>query len=34
VALRWKGEDRQLGRSESDVWNVNTFKVVAPTCVG
>jgi hypothetical protein len=34
VTLRWKGEDRQLGRSGSGVLNVNTFKVVAPTCVG
>jgi hypothetical protein len=33
-ALRWKGEDRQLGRSESGVWKVGTFKTVAPTGVG
>jgi hypothetical protein len=33
-ALRWKGEDRRLGRSVSDVWKADTFKIVAPICVG
>jgi hypothetical protein len=32
-ALRWKGEDHQLGRLGSDMWKVSTFKAVAPTCV-
>jgi hypothetical protein len=32
-ALRWKGEDRLLGRSKSGVWEAGTFKVVAPDCV-
>jgi hypothetical protein len=31
--LRWKWEDRRLERSESGVWNVGTFKAVAPTCI-
>jgi hypothetical protein len=25
--------DHRLGRSESGMWKVGTFKVVAPTCV-
>jgi hypothetical protein len=29
-ALRWKGEDCQLGRLESNVWKADTFKAVAP----
>jgi hypothetical protein len=33
-ALKWKGEDHQLGRLGRDVWKAGTFKVVAPTCVG
>jgi hypothetical protein len=33
-ALRWKVEDRQLGRSERVMWQAGTFKVVAPACVG
>jgi hypothetical protein len=33
-ALRWKGEDRRLGRSGSGVWKAGTYKVVAPACVG
>jgi hypothetical protein len=33
-ALRWKVEDRQLGRLESVMWKVNTSKVVAPAYVG
>jgi hypothetical protein len=33
-ALRSKGEDRRLGRSESGVWKAGIFKVVAPACVG
>jgi hypothetical protein len=32
-ALRWKGEDRQLGRSGSGVWKASIFKAVASTCV-
>jgi hypothetical protein len=32
-ALRWKGEDHQLGRSGSGVWKAGTFKAVAPACV-
>jgi hypothetical protein len=26
--------DHRLGRSGSGMWKVNTFKVVAPACVG
>jgi hypothetical protein len=32
--LRWKGEDRRLGRSGSGVWKTGTFKAISPTCVG
>jgi hypothetical protein len=32
-ALRWKEEDRQLGRSGSVMWKVGTSKVVALACV-
>jgi hypothetical protein len=28
--LRWKGEDRRLGRSVSGVWKAGIFKAVAP----
>jgi hypothetical protein len=30
-ALRWKAENRRLGRSGSVMWKVGTFKVVAPS---
>jgi hypothetical protein len=33
-ALRWKTEDRWLGRSGSVMWKVGTSKVVASACVG
>jgi hypothetical protein len=33
-ALRWKAEDRRLGRSGSMMWQAGTSKVVAPTYVG
>jgi hypothetical protein len=33
-ALRWKVEDRQLGRSGSVLWQVSTSKVVAHVCIG
>jgi hypothetical protein len=33
VALRWKVEDGQLGRSGSVKWQAGTSKVVAPACV-
>jgi hypothetical protein len=33
-ALRWKEEDRRMERSESCMWKVSTFKVVASSCVG
>jgi hypothetical protein len=33
VALRWKVEDRLLGRSGSEMWKAGTSKVVAPACV-
>jgi hypothetical protein len=33
-ALRWKAEDYRLGRLESVMWKADTFKVVAPICVG
>jgi hypothetical protein len=32
--LRWKVEDRQLGRSGSVMWQADTSKMVSPTCVG
>jgi hypothetical protein len=32
-ALRWKGKDHRLGRSESGVWKADIFMVVALTCV-
>jgi hypothetical protein len=32
-ALRWKVEDRQLEMSGSAMWQADTSKVVAPTCV-
>jgi hypothetical protein len=32
-ALRWKGGDHRLERSGSGVWNVGTFKIVAPASV-
>jgi hypothetical protein len=32
--LRQKGEDHQLGRLGSGVWKADTFKAVAPACVG
>jgi hypothetical protein len=31
-ALRWKIEDRQLGRSGSGMWKACNSKVIAPTC--
>jgi hypothetical protein len=31
--LRWKTEDRQLGRSESVMWKAGTSKVVSPIFV-
>jgi hypothetical protein len=33
-ALRWKAEDRQLGRSVSVMWKASTSKFVTPVCVG
>jgi hypothetical protein len=33
-ALRWKAEDRQLGRSRRVMWKARTSEVVAPACVG
>jgi hypothetical protein len=33
-AIRWEGEDSQLGRSGSGVWKADIFKTVAPACVG
>jgi hypothetical protein len=33
-ALRWKAEDRGLGRSESVMWQACTSKVVALACIG
>jgi hypothetical protein len=33
-ALRWKAEDRRLGRLGSVMWKACTSKVVAPACVG
>jgi hypothetical protein len=33
-ALRWKGEDHRLGRSESGVWKASTFRAVAHACIG
>jgi hypothetical protein len=32
-ALRWKAEDRRLGRSGSVIWKAGTSKVVALVCV-
>jgi hypothetical protein len=32
--LRWKAEDRWLGRAGSVMWKAGTSKVVAPVCVG
>jgi hypothetical protein len=32
-ALRWKVEDRRLGRSGSVMWQASTSKTVAPTYV-
>jgi hypothetical protein len=32
-ALRWKAEDRQLGRSGSVMWKDGTSKIVAPAYV-
>jgi hypothetical protein len=32
-ALRWKGEDRQLGSLESGVCKAGTSKAVGPACV-
>jgi hypothetical protein len=32
-ALRWKAEDRRLGRSGSVLWKAGTSKIVAPTYV-
>jgi hypothetical protein len=32
-ALRWKAEDRRLGRAGSVIWQADTSKIVAPTCV-
>jgi hypothetical protein len=28
--LRWKAEDRQLGKSRSEMWKAGTSKVVLP----
>jgi hypothetical protein len=33
-ALRWKAEYPRLGMSESVMWKVNTYKIVAHICVG
>jgi hypothetical protein len=33
-AIRWKAKDCRLGRSGSMIWKANTYKVVAPACVG
>jgi hypothetical protein len=33
-ALRWKSEDRRLGRLGSVMWKAGTSKIVTPTCVG
>jgi hypothetical protein len=33
-ALRWKVEDRRLGRVVSVMWKAGTSQVVAPACVG
>jgi hypothetical protein len=32
-ALKWKVEDRRLGRSGSVMWQAGTSKVAAPACV-
>jgi hypothetical protein len=32
-ALRWKAEDRRLGRAGRVMWKAGTSKVVAPACV-
>jgi hypothetical protein len=32
-ALRWKAEDRQLGKAGRAMWQVGTSKVVAPVGV-
>jgi hypothetical protein len=32
--LRWKAEDRQLGRSGIVMWKVDTSKILAPVYVG
>jgi hypothetical protein len=32
-AFSWKVEDRQLGRSGSEMWQAGTSKVVAYACV-
>jgi hypothetical protein len=33
-ALRWKRNDRRLGRSESGVWKVGTIKAISSAYVG
>jgi hypothetical protein len=33
-ALRWKVEDRRLGRLGSVMWKADTSKVVAPAYIG
>jgi hypothetical protein len=33
-ALRWKVEDPRLKRSGSVIWQADTYKIVAPACVG
>jgi hypothetical protein len=33
-ALRWKAEDRRLGRVGRVLWKSDKSKVVAPVCVG
>jgi hypothetical protein len=32
-ALRWKSENRWLGRAGSVMWQADASKVVAPTCI-